>query len=350
MIPAFQPGPVLVETCTSVLAAGCRVVVVDDGSGPEYAPVFQALDARVLLVRHARNRGKGAALKSGLGFVRDACETWGDVVVVTADADGQHRVADVLRVAAVAAEHPGCLVLGTRDFGETRVPTRSRLGNRVASGVFSAATRHRVADTQTGLRACGSALLPVLLGAAGSGFDFEMNVLLVCAATGVELVEVPIETVYVGANESSHFRPVRDSARVLWQVVRFSASSLFSWAVDFALFAVLVAVSGAASSPSRVVFANVVARLVSASVNFLVNRRLVFRHRGSVLASLLGYALLAGTVLVADTLLLLVLSGPLGVDPYLSKVISGVVLFVVSYSVQRGVVFSPRWAAGGDRR
>lgn len=198
VIPAFQPGPVLVETCASVLAAGCRVVVVDDGSGPEYAPVFQALDARVLLVRHARNRGKGAALKSGLGFVRDACETWGDVVVVTADADGQHRVADVLRVAAVAAEHPGCLVLGTRDFGETRVPTRSRLGNRVASGVFSAATRHRVADTQTGLRACGSALLPVLLRADGSGFDFEMNVLLVCAATGVELVEVPIETVYVG--------------------------------------------------------------------------------------------------------------------------------------------------------
>src|SRR5579884_2433424 len=108
VIPAYRPGAVLLQ-----LVDGLRespylqaVVIVDDGSGPEFAALFDALAARerVVVLPHVVNLGKGAALKTGLNYA--ACKFRSSVGVVTADADGQHAVADIARVGCELSRHP----------------------------------------------------------------------------------------------------------------------------------------------------------------------------------------------------------------------------------------------------
>ena len=147
LIPAFEPGPALPRLVADLRHADpdLDVLVVDDGSGPRFAEVFaDARDAGARVVMHDVNRGKGAALKTGLA---DIAVHGPDADVVTADADGQHTPLDVLRVADALREDAGrgrsALVLGVRDFGGD-VPLRSRVGNAVARGLFRVATGRRV--------------------------------------------------------------------------------------------------------------------------------------------------------------------------------------------------------------
>ena len=178
VIPALDPGRELPGLLARLRPdwAG-PVVVVDDGSGRQAQAVFAAagqLGATVL--HHGGNRGKGAALKTALRYCRTA---WpGLAGCVTADADGQHSAADILRVADALRSHPGSLVLGVRDFSAPGVPLRSRLGNRLMCGALRLACGLRLADTQTGLRGIPMDLVPELTGLPGSRYEFETAMLL----------------------------------------------------------------------------------------------------------------------------------------------------------------------------
>jgi glycosyltransferase involved in cell wall biosynthesis len=92
LIPAYQPGQALVDTVRKLLAAGLTVVVVNDGSEAAFDPIFKALDPTVHVIAHSVNRGKGAALKTGYAYIRD---NFRDYIIITADSDGQHAVADI---------------------------------------------------------------------------------------------------------------------------------------------------------------------------------------------------------------------------------------------------------------
>ncbi|MCM0678715.1 glycosyltransferase family 2 protein, partial [Micromonospora phytophila] len=198
------------------------VVVVDDGSDETAARVLDgARGLGCTVLRHGTNRGKGAALKTGF---RHVAEAHPGRDVVCADADGQHRVADVLRVAE-QVRVTGRTVLGVRRF-DGAVPLRSRVGNQVTRLLFRAVTGRWVRDTQTGLRAYPAALLGWLESVPGERFEYEMNVLLQAARAGHPVDETVIATTYVDDNASSHFGSLTDSARVYWPLLRFAASSL----------------------------------------------------------------------------------------------------------------------------
>lgn len=220
LIPAYRPDRALTDLVAALpLRAGVLdAVVVDDGSGPDFAGIFAAAgDHGADVVSYPDNRGKGAALKAGLAHIQVVFPGRG---VVCADADGQHLVADILSVAARVRE--GVLVLGVRRF-DGPVPLRSRLGNTLTREAFHLVTGVRVSDTQTGLRACDASLLPRLGQVEGRRYEYELNVLLRLATEGVTIDEVPIRTVYVADNRSSHFDPLRDSARIYGQLLRFAA-------------------------------------------------------------------------------------------------------------------------------
>jgi glycosyltransferase involved in cell wall biosynthesis len=224
LVPAYQPGDPLLGFLTELRAAApdVHVVVVDDGSAPAAAPVLAAVaDLGCTLLRHPVNRGKGAALKTGFRYIAEA---FPGQEVVCADADGQHSVPDVLRVAA-HVRRTGHMVLGVRRFAG-RVPLRSRVGNTVTQVLFRAVTGRGVQDTQTGLRAYPADLLGWLLSVPGERFEYEMSVLLQAARTGHPIDEVVIATTYLDDNASSHFGVVSDSVRIYWPLVRYVASSL----------------------------------------------------------------------------------------------------------------------------
>jgi putative flippase GtrA len=148
---------------------------------------------------------------------------------------------------------------------------------------------------------------------------------------------VPIATVYVEGNASSHFRPLADSVRVYAPILTFCASSLTAFAVDAAGVLYLHAVTGS------LLVAVVGARAVSATVNYLVNRRLVFREGRDRTArsSALRYAALLVVMLVANWAVLSVLTVA-GLALLPAKIVTDLSLFLASYAAQHRLVFASR--------
>mgnify|MGYP003617491773 CR=1 FL=1 len=343
LIPAYEPDAKLLRLVEDLHGARLgHVVVVDDGSGPAYAHLFAAVAAAgATVLTHEVNRGKGAALKTGFAYTLAAHP---GAAVVCADSDGQHSVVDIGRVADHLRTSGAELVLGGRRFTGD-VPVRSRFGNAATRHAFALATGRRVHDTQTGLRGHAAATLPWLLDIRGDRFEYELRVLLAAAHSGMRMEEIKIETIYLEHNASSHFRPIRDSLAVWGQLLAFTGSSLIGFAVDLALLAVIYPLTGS------LLAAVIGARLVSATLNFSLNRRFVFtRGREVPLArAAFRYAVLAGSVLTANVLLMESLNLILG-SLVAAKVLTELTLFTASFLLQRTAVFLPTRDASTDER
>ena len=361
LIPAYEPERKLIGLTADLKEKGFDIVVVDDGSGPEYKDIFGELEQQATVLTHSQNRGKGAALKTGLRYINKymaytesvktaagtASVSGRDAVIVTVDADGQHLPDDVLRVAEISANRRDALVLGSRALGRD-IPARSRFGNTVTRHVYSAATGVRVHDTQTGLRAFHRSLIPRLLEIEGDRYEYEINMLMKLAAEGVPVIEERIETVYENNNSGSHFRTVRDSFRVYKEILKFSASSLASFAVDYCMYALLLAATGAAGIANGLIVSNIGARLVSGTVNYTLNKKLVFRSRTGFAKSAAQYVMLAAFILAGNTIVLSTLAGTLGINSLAAKLITEAVFFAISWTVQKYVIFFREESAESD--
>jgi glycosyltransferase involved in cell wall biosynthesis len=238
LIPAFRPDESLAQLVSSLLALSFgAIVVVNDGSGAGYDPIFEQLGQapRVRVLRHPVNLGKGRALKTGLRYFLDHLTDFDGVV--TCDADGQHDAADVWTTAQRVYGAPEKLVMGVRRFRGS-IPLRSRLGNAITKHVFAFLTGSTLGDTQCGLRGIPRKLIPRCLHLAGDRYEFEMNV-LADAARSCGVAEVPIDTIYINGNRSSHFRPFWDSMQIYLVLARFYLSSLIAASLDLAIFAVV---------------------------------------------------------------------------------------------------------------
>ena len=334
LIPAYQPDARLPRLILELHRAdpSTKIVVVDDGSGQKFSDIFEAsATAGAHVISYEHNRGKGYALREGFTWIRDVA---GDSpeCVVTADADGQHTLNDIFRVGRTCTD-TGKSVLGVREF-VGHVPARSRIGNTATSALFWLATGWKLKDTQTGLRAFPVALLPALLEVQGDRYEYELRVLLHLAKFRHPVTQIPIETIYEAGNPTSHFRPLQDSARIWAPLLKFAASSGVATVIDYVLVLVLNALTGALFFPV------IAARLVSASVNFAMNRR-VFEATGVPLRrSALRYAALAVAVIAGSYTMLAVLTG-IGMPLWIAKIIADTTMYLVSYSAQSRYVFAP---------
>ena len=345
IIPAYRPDTRLIRLTAEVLDLGYSVIVVNDGSGDAYELVFRALDPRVIRLRHEKNRGKGAGIKTGLSYVLEQNQRTADEfdrirLVGIKDADGQHLPADMERVMTEAEEHPVGLTLGVREVNK-KMPLRSRFGNAVTRWLFHMLTKSKVSDTQTGLRVFPAELIPDLLLVEGERYEYEMGVLAFIARRRLGFTEVPIATLYEDKeNSTSHFRVIRDSLLVYKGLFKFAGSSFFSFLVDYSLFIVLVYLLRGYSATevvSYTLIANVLARMVSGTVNYLLNCRYVF-HSRPTLRTAGEYVLLAITILVANTAVLSLWElTPLPIT--VCKLFTEVCMFLANYLVQKKLVF-----------
>ena len=157
----------------------------------------------------------------------------------------------------------------------------------------------------------------------------------------MDIVEIPIDTVYLEGNASSHFRPIVDSARVYRPLVAFAASSLTAFAVDAVALFVLAALT------HNLLLSVVGARVTSSTVNYLTNSRFVFRsrHPQGRMAAEAGqaprYFALVAALLCLNYLLLRALHDGLGLPLAAAKLATEIALFVASFQVQRRMVFCP---------
>lgn len=337
LIPSLNPDGHLEEVVRGCLGQGLReVVVVNDGSDPSCGPTFAQVEALGAVVEHHPvNRGKGAALKTG---IRAALEHFPALEgVVTADGDGQHLPEDIRRVAQALCGQERPFVLGIRDFSGQQVPWRSRIGNRITSFFLRKAIGLDCPDTQTGLRGLPRALLPQLLELPGDRYEYETNMLTHVTAIHYPIQMIPIQTVYEDNNRGSHFRTVVDSARIYRRPLKYAASSLISCALDLGLFTLLALYLD-------IMAATVLARCMSGYVNFKLNQRWSFQVRRRTRTQFWKYLLLWLCVMLISggaVSALRVLPIPLT----LTKALVDMVLFVANYVVQRRLIFREEPAA-----
>jgi glycosyltransferase involved in cell wall biosynthesis len=338
LMPALNPAAALPVLIREVLAQGFgRLILIDDGSDASSAPIFATLpaDPRLEVLRHAVNCGKGRALKTA--FNHCLVQHPDLLGVVTADADGQHSPQDIARVAAALlapnVQQQGTLILGVRAF-DNAVPLRSRFGNSLTRCVFRALYGLRIRDTQTGLRAFPLATLRSMLTVGGERYEYESGMLIAAVTQKQPVQEVPIATIYIDGNRGSHFNFLLDSMRIYLVLLRFFISGLLTSAIDFAVFALAFGISGSVATGM------LWGRGAALCVNFIVNKRLVFHQQSGGIGVFIRYLALVVLLGLLSWLMIRELQILFGMGALPAKLLAEGVLFVLSFSVQRELVFA----------
>ncbi len=219
VIPAYQAAATIAEVVsrTSRAVPGATVYVVDDGSTDGTSGAGSGQEATVLV--HARNRGKGAALATGI----EAALEGGADVIITLDADGQHPPEEIPGLAAPVLAGAADVTLGARARSGA-MPWGRRCTNWLSAALASRIAGTGVPDAQSGFRAlsrrAAQAVRP-----GEQGYDFETAFLLAALAQGLRVRFVPVSTVYDG--RPSHFRPWADTWRQARVFTRYGRAIIF---------------------------------------------------------------------------------------------------------------------------
>ena len=294
VLPSLNPDEKLLCVVDGLVTEGfCDIILVNDGSDAAHLRYFEeaARHPQVQVLHHRENKGKGAALKTAFQWFLEHRPQ--GIGVVTVDGDNQHRPEDTA-ACALRMKEDHCVVLGCRDFSVPGIPQRSLKGNRLTSSVFKIFCGMTLSDTQTGLRAIPKEFLSPLCAVKGDRFEYETRMLLALRRENIPYCEVPIQTVYIEENKSSHFRVVQDSVRIYASILshffRYTLSSVLCAAVDTGLFSLLsMLLSGTLSG---LIFDTVCtggARIASSMLNFFMNKKLVFRSTTKTGRALLRY-------------------------------------------------------------
>ena len=325
LIPSYEPDENLTKLIKNLNKNKITSIVVDDGSGKDYKEIFDNLDTKV--ISYEINQGKGHALKEGYKYIKD---NYKEYVVVTMDSDGQHRIEDALNLYNYILENDDTLVLGKRPRGE-KTPLRSKVGNAITRFVFHIVSGQDVYDTQTGLRAFSNKLMDYMLKIKGERFEYEMNVLLYAKNNKIPIKELEIETIYIDNNSKSHFNAFKDSFKVYKEIIKFSLSGIISFLIDYILFIVFKVVL------NNITIANVIARAISSTINYIINKNIVFKSNKNIVKSLLEYYGFVLLILLINTILLNLLSTI--INPILAKLIVEIIMFIISWLFQKIFIF-----------
>ncbi|MCI6164720.1 MAG: bifunctional glycosyltransferase family 2/GtrA family protein [Lachnospira sp.] len=344
IIPSLNPDSKLVEVVESLIRTGFDdIIIVNDGSDESHLEPFELVSKHpeCTILTHEVNKGKGRGLKTAFEFcLKNRPEIDG---VVTVDGDNQHKANDILNCCEKMIECKDKVILGVRNFKGDNVPFKSRFGNNMTSFVFKFICGLNISDTQTGLRAIPYQYLQLFDEVKGERFEYETNMLLEFRQSNIGFVEVPIETVYIEENASTHFNPVKDSLKIYGVIFKFLFSSLASSIIDLAMFSVLTGILfGKVDEALRILLCTVIARIISSVFNYTFNRKAVFKAKNKVKESVIRYYILCVLQLCASYGLVFAVTSLLSLGAVMSvvaKAVIDVLLFLISFQIQRRWVF-----------
>ncbi|MDH5509404.1 MAG: glycosyltransferase family 2 protein [Nitrospinota bacterium] len=334
IVPAYNPNEKLLDVVEGLVARGIiNIVVVDDGTnGASSINIIETVHARpeVTVVRHAINRGKGAALKTGFNHVLLGYDRISGILTI--DADGQHLPDDAVTLANSFMENSEALCIGARDF-DRDVPWKSRFGNQMTRWVFLGFVGRLLKDTQSGLRVITPEFARQMLTSQSDGYEFELDMLIQAVHSGVPIREIPITTIYENQNRGTHFNPLWDSLKIYYVFLRFVLASLVTSLADMALFSYSYYLYGS-------VLGSIIAgRVIIGALNFIIVKMAVFKSDESIFPELIKYTILTMVVMILSYMSIIALNKYMGVNIYLSKILAEGVLFFMSFTVQRVLIF-----------
>lgn len=209
IIPTYNNVGSIARVVESVQAYCDDVIVADDGSDDGTSAILEQMP-RLTVLRSKRNHGKGHALKHAFRHARAE----GYAYAITIDADGQHYADDIPRFVEANMEHPGALIVGSRNMEGAERSAGSRFANKFSNFWFAVQTCRVLDDTQTGYR-----LYPLKkqwgLWLLTNRYEAELELLVGASWHGVPIHSIPVRVYYPPSEERvSHFRPAIDFARI----------------------------------------------------------------------------------------------------------------------------------------
>jgi len=340
IVPSLNPDDKLLKVVEDLLKVNFNeIIVVNDGSEREKEKYFDiiAKKEKCIVLKHSKNLGKGRALKTAFNYFLNNRKD--QIGVVTVDGDGQHDINDVIKCAKALEKEKNKLILGVRNFNAKNVPPRSKFGNKMTSFAFKSLCGVNISDTQTGLRGVPLKFIEEIINLSGERFDYETNMLLETKRKNIGIKEVPIKTLYLDENTSSHFNPLTDSLSIYKVIGAFVWSSIASMVCDFSLFTLLSFLFNSLPLKVNLFIATFGARLVSSLFNFFINKKVVFSNDGSIKIVMIKYYTLCIIQVSLSYLFVYLLSSYLNFNSLLAKIIVDFILFLVSFKLQLGWVF-----------
>lgn len=351
IIPSYNPDVKLSMLVDELIMSGFSdIIVVDDGSDisiRRVATAFEYIEAKseCTVLHHKRNSGKGAALKTGFKYCMENREK--DYLCITADDDGQYTVEQIMECMAYYKTAEGRpVLLAPRDFKDTSYAARKRVINHVSGFVMKYLCSVNVKDVQTGLRFIPYEYLDKLIAVEGSGFEYEINMLVELKYQKIPFIEKQI-LIEPTAGQYAKYNPLRDIIKFLGVVFKYVASSLSATVIDLIAYYMLMilCVSDILSwdESMAMLFATIVARIISATFNCIVNKRAVFKsdiplkrviirfYIFTMFRAILSYGAVYG---IANLL------GSYGANlTVVIKLVVDLILFFVGYDIQKKWVY-----------
>lgn len=200
VVPVYNEAPILEKTIKSIRDSGFEsIIVVDDGSSDDSYII--ALKMPVTVLRHSQNKGKGAALQTGLAYAQKQDSD----IIATIDADGQHNPKDILKAIAVMETKKCEVVLGVRNINLKSMPPLKVFGNYMGKLATYLKYRLWITDSQCGFRVYSRHAL-TLINCTDAGYEFESAVIGEIKKHNLSFEEVLIETIYTPYSQQKKSR------------------------------------------------------------------------------------------------------------------------------------------------
>jgi glycosyltransferase involved in cell wall biosynthesis len=214
ILPAFNEQKTIAEVILKTKKYVDRVIVVDDGSSDLTAEIAERL--KVTVIRHKRNMGYGAALRSGLEYAMKL----NPAVVVILDADGQHDPKDIPRLIEPILRGEAAIVIGSRfiDKLKEKIPAYRKFGIRMITKLMKVLTYNNLTDAQSGFRAYNRKAIEKIQ-PSESGMGASIEILFKAKEHNLKVVEVPIEIRY-GENSPTQ-NPIYHGLNVLLSIIKY---------------------------------------------------------------------------------------------------------------------------------
>lgn len=210
VMPTYNNGGTLRNVVERTLSVCVDVIVVNDGCTDNSADILASFGERITVVDYGKNRGKGYALKQGF----NKAKAMGFDYALTIDSDGQHFPEDIPLFVEVLEQHPGALIVGSRNLNQENMPGGNTFANKFSNFWFKVQTGINLPDTQTGYRLYPLRNMPCLV-LLTYRYEAELELLVFSAWRGTTLIPIKINVFYPkGEERVSHFRPFWDFFRI----------------------------------------------------------------------------------------------------------------------------------------
>ena len=222
LMPTYNNGGTLRDVVERVLNYCADVIVVNDGCTDDSNEILASFGDRIAVVDYGRNRGKGYALKQGFKKAKQM----GFDYALTIDSDGQHFPEDIPLFVEALEQHPGALIVGSRNLNQENMPGGNTFANKFSNFWFKIQTGINLPDTQTGYRLYPLRSLPHIFSAR---YEAELSLLVFSAWRGIDLVPIKVNVCYP-EDRVTHFRPFWDFFRIsVLNTILCLVSIVYGW-------------------------------------------------------------------------------------------------------------------------